>query len=83
MPVRGAADTGSVTSLSDDLESPKMIAEPGPDIGQTTSAVLRAGIDLPLRQVGLAAGSVDGPGALEGRVGITGAWQGEDRKSVV
>jgi hypothetical protein len=54
-----------------------MIAEPGPDIGQTTSAVLRAGIDLPLRQVGPAAGSVDGPGALEGRVEITGAWQGE------
>jgi hypothetical protein len=54
-----------------------MIAVPGPDIGQSTSAALQTGIDLPLRQVRLPAGSVDGPGALEGRVGISGAWQGE------
>jgi hypothetical protein len=54
-----------------------MIADPGHDIGQTAGTVLRAGIDLPLRQVSLAAGAIDRPGALEGRVGISGAWQGE------
>ncbi len=54
-----------------------MTAGPGPDIGPTAGAVLRAGIDLPLRQVSLAVRALDGPGALEGRVEISGAWQGD------
>lgn len=40
-------------------------------------AVVRAGLDLPLRRVRAAGAGLARPGALEGRVPIMGAWRGD------
>jgi hypothetical protein len=40
-------------------------------------AIVRAGLDLPLKRVRAGGEALAGPGALEGRVPIMGAWRGD------
>jgi len=47
-----------------------------PAVEQVAGAILRAGVDLPLRRVPPGGSPLGSPGTLEGRVSITGAWQG-------